>query len=384
MVIMICTLILLIIFVLVGVYVAGKISNPINTITNNLNQIANGDLSVSISEKLMKIKDETGILAKASYAMQNAVRDLVSVVKKEAREVDTCAALEKMNVQELLGDIEDVSATTEELSAGSEETAASTEEMNASSQEIMNVIRTVRQKAENGSNTAKEISMRANELKETALNSKSIAMQTYSDSETILKNAIEQAKEVEQINTLSNAILEITSRTNLLSLNASIEAARAGDAGKGFAVVADEIRKLAESSNAAVTEIQTVTQNVIQSVENLSGSARKLLEFVESKVINDYERFVGTSEQYNSDAYIVDNFVNDLSTTMEELAESMINMTKAINEVTVATNEGAVGTGLIAEKSVNVSNKANAVLDVADKTKISSARLVAAVSNYKL
>lgn len=384
MVIVICSAILLALFILIGVYVAGRISKPINAITKNLNQIASGDLSVNISDKLMEIKDETGILAKASNAMQNAVRDLVSVVKREAGEVDTFAALEKMNVQELMSEIEDVSATTEELSAGSEETAASTEEMNASASEIMQVIETIKLKAEDGANTAREISGRANELKKTALDSKSIALQTYSDSELILKNAIEQAKEVEQINTLSNAILEITSRTNLLSLNASIEAARAGEAGRGFAVVADEIRKLAVSSNTAVTEIQSVTQKVILSVENLSSSAGKLLEFVDSKVIHDYERFVGTSEQYNTDARVVDNFVNDMRTTMEELAESMRNMTKAINEVTIATNEGAAGTGLIAEKSVNVTNKATTVLEVAEKTKSSSAKLVAAISNYKL
>jgi methyl-accepting chemotaxis protein len=375
---------LLVIFVVIGAVVAGRISKPIKIITGNLNQIAEGDLSIDISENLMKIKDETGTLAKASFIMQNAVRDLVKVVKEEAEDVDTYAALEKSNVQELLSEIEDVSATTEELSAGSEETAASTQEMNASAIEIMHVIEIIKQKAEDGSNTAKEISERANELKKTALNSKNMAMQTYSDSETVLKKAIEQAKEVEQINALSSAILDITSRTNLLALNASIEAARAGEAGRGFAVVAEEIRKLAVNSKTAVNEIQTVTQNVIFSVGNLSNSARRLLDFVDTKVIHDYENFVGTSEQYNADAFIVDDFVSDMRNTMEELAESMTNMSKAINEVTIATNEAAAGTGLIAEKSVNVTGKANTVMEFADNTKTSSAKLVAAITNYKL
>jgi methyl-accepting chemotaxis protein len=383
-VILIGSLSLLVIFVSLGYLMSGLITGPMKEITKNLNQIATGDLSANIPIKLLKNKDETGILAKALQSMQFAIRELVSSVQREAGEVDASAAQEEINVGKLMRDIEDVSATTEELSAGSEETAASTEEMNASAAEIMQVIDAVKIKTQEGSDTANQISKRAKELKTSALNSKDIALQTYSDSEAILKKAIDQSKEVEQINTLSKAILDITAQTNLLALNASIEAARAGEAGKGFAVVAEEIRKLAENSSRTVTEIQAVTGIVVQSVENLSDSAKKLLEFVDTKVIEDYKNFVNTSEQYNTDAITVDGFVIDISKTMEELAASMSNMIKAVNEVTIATSEAAAGTNLIAEKSVNVTDKANSVLEYAKNTKTSSAKLVSAISNYKL
>ena len=75
---------------------------------------------------------------------------------------------------------------------------------------------------------------------------------------------------MERINVLSDAILEIASQTNLLALNAAIEAAQAGDSGSGFAVVAEEIRKLAENSKETATEIQSVTQQVLESVHHLS------------------------------------------------------------------------------------------------------------------
>ncbi len=378
------SLIMLAIFVVVGIFVAGFISKPIAIITNNLNQMSTGDLSVEIFSKVLKVKDETGRLAKALHTMQNSFRGLIGSVQKEAGDVNDNASIEENTVKDLLRELEEVSATTQELSASAEETAASAQEMNASSAEIMQAIDAIAKKAQEGSNTANEISKRAEELRVSALDSKSIATGIYSDSEKILKKAIEQSKDVNQINNLSKAILEITSQTNLLALNASIEAARAGEAGKGFAVVAEEIRKLAENSNKTVNEIQKVTENVIFAVENLAGSSSKLLEFVDNKVIRDYEKFVSTSEQYSEDAVTVDNFVTDLSATTEELSASMENMIKAVNEVSTATNEAASGTGLIAEKTVVVTDKANTVSEYANKTKESSARLVEAISKYKV
>lgn len=79
----------------------------------------------------------------------------------------------------------------------------------------------------------------------------------------------------EQIDSLTQSILDIAAQINLLALNASIEVARAGEAGKGFAVVAIEIRKLAENSKAATGKIQSVTKQVISSVENLTQYSEK-------------------------------------------------------------------------------------------------------------
>ncbi len=121
-----------------------------------------------------------------------------------------------------------------------------------------------------------------------------------------LESAIESSKVVEQINVLSDSIMNITSQTNLLALNAAIEAARAGEAGKGFSVVADEIRKLAEQSKDTVTEIQSITVKVIESVKNLSDSSSNLLTFVSTDMDNDYKTMLNVADKYSEDASFVD------------------------------------------------------------------------------
>lgn len=381
-IIIIISVALLVIFI--SVLIASLVAKPIKQTAEHLKTLSNADFTQELPQKFLKRKDELGLLAKSVNIMSNSVRSIIKDFINEARGVKENVAISSQNLNDLASQIEDVSATTEEISAGMQETSASTEQMNATSAEIESAVDSIATKAQKGSVIAEEISKRAQDLKDNAVISQKTAYDIRKTIEQDMRTSIEHSRAVEKIGVLTESILQITSQTNLLALNAAIEAARAGESGKGFAVVADEIRKLAEDSKKTVNEIQDVTKLVISSVQSLTESSEKALNFIDTTVINDYNAMVNTGEQYYKDAESIAELVTDFSATAEELLASIQSMTRAINEVTLSNNEEAQGTQNIAEKASEVMQKAAKVADLMKETESNSEKLAKAVSKFKI
>ncbi len=360
------------------------IANPIKLAVEHLKVIAAGDFTRELPKKLLNKKDDIGVLAASIYTMQSSIKEVVQNVLSESSRASDAIDTAVGSILELTKNIEDVSATTEEMSAGMEETAASTEEMSATSLEIDKAVESIATKAQDGAASAEEISRKADMLSESFTVSQQSAMKVLEEVKEKLEMALADAKAVEQINALADAILQITNQTNLLALNAAIEAARAGEAGRGFAVVADEIRKLAESSNKTVVQIQNITSTVVQSVDNLSASSSDLLNFMVIDVHKDYKTMLEATEEYKKDAGFIADLVTDFSATVEELSASMESMVKAINEITSSNNEAAEGTQNIAQKTALVFERSNEVLVQGSKAKDSAKNLIAVVSRFKV
>ncbi len=164
----------------------------------------------------------------------------------------------------------------------------------------------------------------------------------------ILIKSMENCKQVEKINDLTSNILNISGKTNLLALNASIEAAKAGEAGQGFAVVANEIRVLADNTKNAVNHIQQINELVINAVNDLSRNANNMLEFIKSNVLSDYDKLADTAKQYNNDATVIDDIMLSFANDAAQLQNTVEQMTLSIQGISVTVDESAKGISSVA------------------------------------
>ncbi len=382
--VIVLAIIMLIIGVIVSYLLGNAIAKGINNVKSRINDMEKGNFDFVIDKKLLNKKDEVGEISRYSYEMQKKIKSIVKGIQIESEKVKKMSIESLENMKDVHVNIEDISATTQELSAGMEETSAATEQMNASTYEIESEIANMKEKTSNGDKLAEEIKLRASNLKVETLESQKKAVDIYEKTNIKLRESIKKAEAIEQIKELSKTILQITDQTNLLALNAAIEASRAGESGRGFAVVADEIRVLADNSKEAVTQINEVIYNVSDAVDGVVTDSEKLLEFVDLKVIKDYEMLVQTSVKYNEDADMVKTVVGEIHNISEQLYESILQLRKAIEEITIASGEGAQGTSDISDKINDIATKAEEVLKNVEENKISSETLDRMVEFFKL
>ena len=203
---------------------------------------------------------------------------------------------------------------------------------------------------------------RADEMELSAKTSMEATSAKTADMMRVLAEAIEQSKSVEQINTLTDDILSISSKTTLISLNASLEATRAGKAGKGFSVVAGEIRQLADSSRDTANRIQQINEVITDAVYHLSQSAQNLVDYMDQSILKEFEEFVEAGSQYRKDASYIENVMDEFNDKTMRLQNSMTKIADSIGSITKAMDDSAAGISRVAGSTRHL------VSDMADIT----------------
>jgi methyl-accepting chemotaxis protein len=382
--ILVLIILMFVVGIMISIGISRHITKDLEDIQHNIASFADGDFSGDINGKILNRKDEIGHIGQSISDMQQGVKKIIRGVLNQTHAIEGNIDVTNKKLDAIQGDIEVISATTQQLSAGLQQTSASATQMNQTASNIEQEMDSTYSISQSGKQAAQEIKQRAQQLKTKSLSSKAQTQQVYSQAHSNMMDSIEKSKSIEQITLLTQTIFAIASETNLLSLNANIEAARAGEAGRGFSIVADEIRKLSESSKQAATQIQQVTQQVLESVEALILDSKDMLSFIDNNVFKDYEMLIATGEQYSQDAVFVEDLVSSFTSTTEKLRTSVKMMTTTINEISIAANEGAEGSSDIAERAVEMLNDVNALVQQSNATKHSSNQLLKEVGEFRV
>lgn len=302
---------------LVGVWLSRtttrSITIPIVRSSGHIDLMAKGDFSLVISEHALKRKDEMGIFARSMEAMNTSLKNILGEVIGSAANMASASA-------QLADSAERLSkGATEQVQRATEAAAGSTQ-MNEASCDI----------AKNSTGVAKS----ASEAVGVAKAGRTVVDKTIQEVNMIAETvdiALEFVRELgdqsEKIGDIVTAINDIADQTNLLALNAAIEAARAGEHGRGFAVVADEVKKLAERTSASTKEIvdmiNTIREGVKKTVVSMDSAKEK----------------VGTGVEYSS----------QVSTALEQIIESIDRLHGGIDQIATATDEMSATTNEIAK-----------------------------------
>ncbi len=348
--------------ILFGLVISRWLSKRLKEVIEFTKRLGQGDLTQSL---VPKNKDE---LSQMIHSLNDAVDNIKILLMGVMDEIqDMSASSEELSAtsEELLATMETIKETTEDITSGAKNLSQSSEEASYATEEIDNSTQVLTNKALEQEDSAAKIQSRAYEIKEKGLTSSKKADEMYQSNLKRLEDAIDAGKVVDNITIMANAIGDIASQTNLLSLNASIEAARAGDAGRGFAVVADEIRNLSEQSSQSVTNIRSVTEQVQEAFSIIITSSKEVLSFLNDRVKPDYSQLVQTGEFYEEDANFFRSMANEFMLSSTQMSESVAHVNNSIQNVSVTAQQSAVNTEEILE---NITQATVAVNDVANAT----------------
>ncbi len=285
------------------------------------------------AENCREFSDEVQEISYLLAEMEGRFIDTIRQTKEKSSDIHTRMSDTNDRVADITESIMEIGAGIEETSTNVNNQTDSIQNISETCMDVSTTVEDLAKEAQVLAARSADIVKRVEEIVPELVADKSNAVHVVHDSGVRLKEAIKNADVIHQIVEVSESIEGIASQTNLLALNASIEAARAGEAGKGFAVVADEIKNLSSVTSTEIAKVNELTALVYQSVKALEAESKSTLQFLNEKVLSDYDKLENLAKDYDKDAGYFADVSSGLGASTEELAASITTITDAVQKI---------------------------------------------------
>jgi methyl-accepting chemotaxis protein len=324
----------------IGIYISRVITKPVDAMLQATNKVAAGDLTVQL---VNDSKDEIGQLSTSIQKMADSLKGVLGKVQQSALNVSSTAQELSASSEEMKASTDQISSTTQDIATGVSSQASKMAEISRAMKEMSESVQQVAQnsqKAAEGASAASTTAQKVGKMSDDVAKKMSEIQSTVDGSATVIKQLDGKSQ---QIGEIIGVITNIADQTNLLALNAAIEAARAGEHGRGFAVVADEVRKLAEESRGAANQITGLIKDIQQGTKQAVTTMELGTKTVGEGAKNIADTVTAIDEIVKAAADVA-TMVQEIAAAAQEQSASVQEVTASVEDVSAISEQSAAGT----------------------------------------